>query len=206
MRERAWFFFWTGPLKDPAFEPSVQKASIVDKMMDDWIKPGKHQKNPQHWAGRLFLPCPGTGFELASKSVEFGRGFPLKQRCGAAQWNSCILPGGLREQQLMGGGSSLHLMQGSQANSGSQQHVKFAVRCKRVFFADCVTLSFLRRKQGNSALFAWVSHPSPWLRTHCAVRWTAPFWFTALIMFYSRNMVLMSKLMGKILLRSNNIL
>lgn len=75
-----------------------------------------------------------------------------------------------------------------------------------VFFADCVTLSFLRRKQGNSALFAWVSHPSPWLRTHCAVRWTAPFWFTALIMFYSRNMVLMSKLMGKILLRSNNIL
>lgn len=73
-------------------------------------------------------------------------------------------------------------------------------------FADCVTLSFLRRKQGNSALFAWASHPPPWLRTHCAVRWTAPFWFTALIMFYSRNMVLMSKLMGKILLRSNNIL
>lgn len=26
-------------------------------------------------------------------------------------------------------------------------------------FADCVTLSFLRRKQGNSALFAWASHP-----------------------------------------------
>lgn len=101
--------------------------------------------------------------------------------------------------------SSLHFMQGSEVNSGSQQHVKFAARCKR-FSADCVTLSFLRRKQGNSALFAWVSHPSPWLRTHCAVRWTAPFWFTALIMFYSRNMVLMSKLMGKILLRSNNIL
>lgn len=98
MREHL-LLFWAGPLKDPAFESSVHKASIVDKMMDDWIKPGKHQKNPHHWAGRLFLPRPGTGFELASKSVEFGHGFPLKQRCGAAQWNSCILQGELREQQ-----------------------------------------------------------------------------------------------------------
>lgn len=120
-------------------------------MMDGWIKPGKHQKNPHHWAGRLFLPCPGTSFELASKSVEFGHGFPLKQSCEAAQWNSCILQGELREQQLMEGGSSLLLMQGLEANSSSQQHVEFAVRCKRFFCWLCHT-QFPKEEAGELSL------------------------------------------------------
>lgn len=153
MRERACFFFWTGPLKEPAFEPSVHKASIVDKMMDEWIKPGKHQKNPHHRAGRVFLPCPRRGFELTSKSVEFGCGSPLEERRGAAQWSSCILQGEPREQQLMEGGSSLCSMQGSEANSGSQQqHVKFAARCKRGFFRWLCHTQFPKEEAGKLSL------------------------------------------------------
>lgn len=69
--------------------------------------------------------------------------FPRKKSQGAPQ-NSCTLQEELQEQKLMEGSGLLT----SKANSGSKEHVKFAVCCKR-FFADCVTLSFLRRKQGT---------------------------------------------------------
>lgn len=185
---------------------SMHRGSIVDKMMDYWIKPGQRQKNPHHWAGRAALPCPRTPARLRAhiQVCWVWPAFPPKELRISTVEHFHFARGALRAGT--DGGRQLARLNAELKGEFRLQRACEICSSLQTFFADCVTLSFLRRKQGNSALFAWVSHPSPWLRTHCAIRWTAPFWFTALIMFYSRNMVLMSKLMGKILLRSNNVL
>lgn len=57
------------------------------------------------------------GFKLASKSVWLGHFFRSQNCWGAELWNTCTLQGELWEQELMGGGSLLVLMQSSKANS-----------------------------------------------------------------------------------------
>lgn len=128
----------------------MHRASIVDKMMDYWIKPGKHQKNLHHWAGRLALPHPRTPArlwahmqicwvwpllsptkELRRSAVEhlyFARGAPRAGDDEGRQltWLNAELKGKFRLQRACEICSLLQMV-----------------------FADCVTLSFLRRKQGT---------------------------------------------------------